>query len=192
MVLWCSTVIGFQLHLRVVRFNTKSCQASSLAARQSDAYSRRTYGFVLMVNSVRASACSANPTAVLVLQASPSVGHVAQRAASTSGLSDVEMAEQLDDIMADARCCDGETDEPAAPMAEESAVDSTSAAVDTAPLVEGEEPSNWANLPDGILQEVRATLKGVARSSLHVRRVPAHPSLALRTLGTPADVICLS
>ena len=60
-------------------------------------------------------------------------------------------------------------------MAEESAVDSTSAAVDTTPLVEGEEPSNWANLPDGILQEVRGTLKGVARSSLHVRRVPASP-----------------
>ena len=92
--------LAFNSTCRVVRFNTKSCQASSLAARQSDAYSRRTYGFVLMVNSVRASACSANPTAVLVLQASPSVGHVAQRAASTSGLSDVEMAEQLDDIMA--------------------------------------------------------------------------------------------
>ncbi len=93
-----------------------------------------------------------------MLQASPSVGHVAQRAASTSGLSDVEMTEQLDDIMADARCGgDAETDEPAAaPMAEEAAAADSGSAADAAPPEAGEEPSNWANLPDGILQEVRA------------------------------------
>ena len=104
----------------------------------------------------------------MVLQASPSVGHVAQRAASTSGLSDVEMAEQLDDIMADARCGggDAEADEPAAaPMAEEAAAADSGRAADAAAPEAGEEPSNWANLPDGILQEVRAARMRLIRST---------------------------
>ena len=92
-------------------------------------------------------------TATVALQASPPVGLVAPRAASTSGLSDVEMGEQLDDLMADARCGDCEADATAAPMAEEAAADSGSVA-DAAPMEDGEEPSNWANLPDGVLQEV--------------------------------------
>ena len=65
------------------------------------------------------------------------------------------MAEQLDDLMADARCGECEPDTAATPTAEEAAADSGPAVEAVAPE-EGEEPSNWANLPDGILQEVSA------------------------------------
>ena len=116
------------------------------------------------------------------------MAHVAQRAASTSGLSDVEMAEQLDDLVADARCGgDGEADEPAAPMAEEAAADSGSA-VDAAPLEAGEEPSNWANLPDGILQEVRAARTRVTGSDVIVDQALITHASRLHTLGDPTRV----
>jgi hypothetical protein len=83
---------------------------------------------------------------------------LAPRAASTSGLSDVEMGEQLEEIMADSRGGgDGaEAATAAAPMAEEPAADCCSpvAGAAEAELDDGEGPSNWANLPDGVLQEV--------------------------------------
>ena len=73
--------------------------------------------------------------------------------------------------MADSRGGSDGVDVAVAPMAEEPRADCSAPLVSAAAAkpAEGEEPSNWANLPDGILQEVSTY---ITDKSSHVLQIP--------------------